>query len=70
MKLNQKQMLTDNIYSRAGINNGRSKLTEAQVVVIRARYKKGGVTQAYLAKHFGVSQQTIHRIVSNLLWKR
>lgn len=63
-------MIKGNVYSRIGTSNGRSKLTEAQVVVIRARYKKGGVTQAYLAKHFGVSQQTIHRILSNLSWKR
>ena len=53
-----------------GEGNGKSKLTDAEVKVIIARYNKGGVTQAYLAKHFNISQQAISRIIRNQAWKR
>lgn len=60
----------DESLQRLGELNGRSKLTESKVKVIIARYAKGGVTQAYLAKHFNVSQQRISMIVRNNSWKR
>lgn len=41
-----------------------SKLTDAQVFEIRARYAAGSVTQAVLAEDYAVSAATISKIVN------
>ena len=53
----------------SGEKHGRSKLTAAQVVEIRAKYANGA-TQSDLAKEFGVSQQTISVIVRGHNWTK
>lgn len=46
-----------------GEKNAAAKLTDTDVMVIRHRYAIGGVTQAALAKEYGVSFQAISKIV-------
>lgn len=50
---------------RRGSSNGLAKLTEDQVLEIRNRYAKGGVSQTALAKEFNVHQGTISKVVLN-----
>ena len=55
-----------------GSNNGWSKLTEADVIQIRSLYerrKRGGMSQAKLAKTFGVNQAHVSDIVNRVVWK-
>jgi len=50
-----------------GERNGLSKLTKADVVSIVS--KSTNTTQTQLAEHFGVSQSTISRVLSQQTWK-
>ena len=50
-----------------GISNGSSKLTDAQVLKIREKYEAGNGQE--LADEYGVSRQTIRRIVKRINWK-
>jgi len=52
-----------------GEQDGRTKLTPAQVAEIRARYAAGGVTQAELARRYGVVQAHVSRIVRGEVWE-
>lgn len=52
-----------------GENQGSSKLTQAQVLRIREAYASGGVSQAALAKLYGIGQQTVCRIIARKTWK-
>lgn len=52
-----------------GERSGTSKLTDAQVLEIRAAYVPWKVTQAYLAEVYGVAQPTIARIIAGEDWK-
>lgn len=52
-----------------GVEHGRAKLTEQQVVEIRARYAAGNISQAALGREYGVHHAQIHYIVKNKLWK-
>ena len=51
-----------------GEDNGRSKLTESQVLEIRGRYKASGVSQRKLAQEYGVNHATIGFIVRRETW--
>lgn len=51
-----------------GIFNNRAKLNEQKVVEIRRLYRAGW-TQVRLAKRFGVTQQTISRVVTLKYWR-
>jgi len=55
---------------RLGSANGRSKLSEADVMAIRATYVRGtgACGQVALARQFGVSQQVIGGIVNRKTW--
>lgn len=53
----------------SGEQHANSRLTVPQVVQIRERFD-GGEEQKALAEQFGVSGQTIFRIVHKLTWKR
>ena len=53
--------------AQPGERNGMSTLTEAQVADIRARHNKRG-DGARLALEYGVSRQTISKIVNNQRW--
>lgn len=46
-----------------------SKLTNSEVVEIRARYASGGVSQMSLAVEFGVSQRAIGFITRGRTWR-
>ncbi len=50
-----------------GERNGRSKLTEAEVVAIRYQGKRGNYSR--LAREYGVSNQLISRICNGGAWK-
>ena len=52
-----------------GSAHGRAKLTEADVVVIRARYANGHESYATLAREFGVTEAMIRFIVKRWNWK-
>lgn len=52
-----------------GIRNGRVKLSEQDVLDIRANYALCRVTQAELAQRFGVSSASINFIVNGKNWR-
>lgn len=60
-----------------GSKSGAARLTETQVLEIRAKYKPSTTGYKYpngystnrLAKEYGVAQATIQHIVGNLTWK-
>jgi len=52
-----------------GEDISRSKLTEADVIEIRIRYKAGGVTQEVLGQEFDVGNVCIHYIVRGRTWR-
>ena len=52
-----------------GEKHGHSKLTEAQVIEIRAKHSSGARV-VDLAKEFGVAHQTISKIVHRRTWTR
>jgi trehalose/maltose hydrolase-like predicted phosphorylase len=52
----------------SGSKHGLSKLTEADVLQIRAAYTAIGISQQTLAKQYGVAQDQISRIVNRLVW--
>ncbi|MBW2622213.1 MAG: hypothetical protein JRD68_04860 [Deltaproteobacteria bacterium] len=54
--------------SRKGSMNPTSKLNEKQVIAIRDRYNKGGISHRDLASEFGVGKATITRILSGKNW--
>lgn len=51
------------LHDQHGQKNHASKLTDNEVAQIRLAYSKGGYTQAALAERFGVSHQTVSRII-------
>ena len=51
-----------------GEAHGSSKLTEAYVSQIRARYAAGGVSQRALATEFGIAQSHLWRILHGESW--
>lgn len=59
-------------YTPRGEKHGMSQLTQVHVDEIRKsyqRYTKGTFSQGWLAQKYGVSQQTVSRIVNNKAWK-
>ena len=51
-----------------GANHHHAKLSEADVLAIRATYADGGITQQKLADNFGVGHVNIHNIVHRQRW--
>lgn len=51
-----------------GTQNPQAKLTEAEVLSIRERYK-AGETQVSIAKSFGVRQGYISNIINGRIWR-
>lgn len=51
-----------------GESNGMAKLTEDQVIAIRALYASGGISQRSLAAKFGVTQPLIKGITKRQTW--
>ena len=52
-----------------GSKNGKSKLTENQVLEIRRLYSTGEYTQRALGKIFGVTPQLIELIINRKIWR-
>lgn len=52
-----------------GERSGTAILNRAQVVDIRRRYERGGVTQRQLAQFYGVHIMTISDIVNHKTWR-
>lgn len=52
-----------------GETNGYSKLTAAQVIEIRRRYRAGGVTFKCLGSEYGVTGVNIRYIVAGRTWR-
>ena len=46
-----------------------AKLTEADVIAIRAEYAAGGITHESLGEKYGVGGPTIGKIISRKSWK-
>ena len=55
------------ILNRKGLNNGRNKLTEADVHVARW-LSKIGTRQGYIADIMGTNRTTINKAVSGASW--
>jgi len=58
----------DRAARHTGESNGLAKLTEADVLDIRARYAAGGVTQRELAEEYGVNQSLVSYIKNKHIW--
>lgn len=54
--------------SRKGSKNNRAKLTEDQVIEIRARYALGGITQKRLSEIYGVGHGCIESVITRRSW--
>ena len=52
-----------------GEKNAAAKLTEADVVAIRAAWDAGGVTLAALGARYGVAKGTINFIAKRKTWR-
>jgi HNH endonuclease len=52
-----------------GSRNWWSKLTESDVVEIRALYAKGGKTQRQIGAMFGINNQNVSMIVNRISWR-
>lgn len=52
-----------------GERQGLSKLTEIQVLEIRALYKTGQYTQPQLAKAYGLCQATVYELLRYKTWR-
>lgn len=52
-----------------GSRQSQAKLTEGQVLDLRARYAAGGVTQKQLAAEFQVSHALVSFIVTRKVWR-
>jgi hypothetical protein len=48
---------------------GTSRLTELQVVEMRARYAQGGITHQQLATEYGVARTTIGYAIRGEFWR-
>ena len=53
---------------KAGVKNGRAKLTDDDVRAIRRMYAAGGVSLLALADEFGVDQTAVGFIVRRVRW--
>ncbi len=52
-----------------GERSGRSRLTEADVLSIRAQYETGGVTQWELSRRFNTARSNISAVVTGATWR-
>jgi len=51
-----------------GTGNGRAKLTENDVRVIRWMWSNGTLTKSAIARHFDISDTTVYNILRGKLW--
>lgn len=45
-----------------------TKLTQAKVNAIRARYKNGGIMQSELGEQYGIARSTVSHVITGRLW--
>lgn len=60
--------MPERIKAMPGEAHPNARLTRQQVAEMRGRYARGGVTQALLAREYGVSFQHVHDIVRGKKW--
>jgi DNA-binding MarR family transcriptional regulator len=53
----------------SGEDSHFARLTAKQVILMRNLYRKGGITQAKLAKQFGISTGQVKKILARRSWK-
>lgn len=51
-----------------GERNGKTRITAAKVVDMRAKYAKGDVTQEDLARELGISRPSVANILARRRW--
>lgn len=51
-----------------GERNGKTRITTAKVVDMRAKYAKGDVTQEELARELGISRPSVANILARRRW--
>lgn len=56
-------------YRPRGMKSPRAKLTDAQVLRIRERYARGGVSYKALGGEYGLTAEGIFRVVNNITWR-
>lgn len=56
-------------HNRNGELNGRSKLTENQVISIRQEYEQGNISHRNLANMYGVEKAAIGKIIRRENWR-
>ena len=61
--------ISSGLINNCGINHGRAKLTNEQILQIRELYTQKKYNQTKLAKMFDVSNQLISNIINNKRWK-
>lgn len=70
--LGDRRVNIDDMLSKGRQNNGeingRSKLTDVAVILIRTEYKLGVLNQYELANKYGVNQAVISRVVNRKIW--
>jgi hypothetical protein len=52
-----------------GSDNSQAKLTEEQVLALRAQYARGGITQKELAAQYSISHALVSFIVTRRAWR-
>lgn len=57
------------LYNPKGEDHNCAKLTEAQVLEIRRRYKFGTALQIDLAKEYGVTRRHLNEIICRKVWR-
>jgi predicted XRE-type DNA-binding protein len=57
------------MFAKGRSRNGTTKLTETDVREIRLHWASGKVSQAELARHYGVQTPAINKIVQGKTWK-
>ncbi len=63
MTTNRRHAIMLDLWNQRGTKSVKAKLAPHDLVEIRARYVKGGVTQKELAEMFNVSKSTIGRVI-------
>ncbi len=56
--------------SCTGVNHKDARLTEPEVVAIRAAFDEGKATVGQLAKRYGMNVGTISQVTRRLIWRR
>lgn len=55
-------------YARRGVSNGRSKLDEIQVCMIRSMYNVWGLSIGEVARRWSLPRETVRDIIKRRTW--